>query len=74
MPGSRQTFALSVLTALLTGALSAQPLLVTIDATRTGQPITKLMLGGFMEPATTQGWAGQQGSGSCQPQCERWRH
>ena len=30
---------------------------VTIDATRTGRPITKLMFGGFVERATTQVWA-----------------
>jgi len=36
---------------------SAQPLAVVVDVTRTGQPITKLMFGGFMEPATTQVWA-----------------
>lgn len=35
----------------------AQPVAATIDATRTGQPITRLMFGGFMEPATTQVWA-----------------
>jgi alpha-N-arabinofuranosidase len=42
------------------GALSAvagQPVTATIDATRTGRPITKLIFGGFMEPATTQVWA-----------------
>lgn len=36
---------------------SAQPVSVTIDATRTGWPITRLIFGGFMEPATTQVWA-----------------
>lgn len=36
---------------------AAQPVTATIDATRTGQPITRLMFGGFMEPATTQVWA-----------------
>ena len=57
MHGSRQSCALSVLVAILTGVSAAQPVPVTIDATRTGQPITKLMFGGFMEPATTQVWA-----------------
>jgi alpha-L-arabinofuranosidase len=38
-------------------AAIAQPVTATIDATRTGQPITRLMFGGFMEPATTQVWA-----------------
>jgi alpha-N-arabinofuranosidase len=57
MHGSRQCFAISVLIAILSGVSFAQPVPVTIDATRTGQPITKLMFGGFMEPATTQVWA-----------------
>src|SRR5260370_15151189 len=57
MHDSRQSFAIFVLFTILTGALAAQPLAVTIDATRTGQLITKLMVGGFMEPATTQVWA-----------------
>jgi hypothetical protein len=29
----------------------------TLDATRTGSPITPLVFGGFMEPATTRVWA-----------------
>src|SRR5579872_5725734 len=45
------------LIAALARPVGAQPVVVTIDATRTGQPITKLMFGGFMEPATTQVWA-----------------
>jgi alpha-N-arabinofuranosidase len=45
------------LAAALVRTAAAQPVAVTIDATRTGQPITKLMFGGFMEPATTQVWA-----------------
>jgi alpha-L-arabinofuranosidase len=36
---------------------AAQPVAATIDATRTGPPITKLVFGGFMEPATTFVWA-----------------
>ena len=54
---SRQWLVLSTLVAVLAAASEAQPLAATIDATRTGQPITKLMFGGFMEPATTQVWA-----------------
>ncbi|MBZ5618041.1 MAG: hypothetical protein LAQ69_04790 [Acidobacteriia bacterium] len=54
---SRQWFLLSTLVAVLTTKVAAQPVAATIDATRTGQPITKLMFGGFMEPATTQVWA-----------------
>ena len=42
---------------LAAGAAAAQPVAATIDATRTGQPITKLVFGGFMEPATTRVWA-----------------
>jgi alpha-N-arabinofuranosidase len=57
MHGNRQWFVISALVAIFTGASSAQPVPVTIDATRTGQPITKLVFGGFMEPATTQVWA-----------------
>jgi alpha-N-arabinofuranosidase len=57
MHGSRQSVAVSILAAILAGTSAAQPVSVTIDATRTGQPITKLMFGGFMEPATTQVWA-----------------
>ncbi len=33
------------------------PVAATIDATRVGPPITKLVFGGFMEPATTSVWA-----------------
>ena len=54
MRKSRQWF---VLAAVLVRASAGQPVAVTIDATRTGQPITRLMFGGFMEPATTQVWA-----------------
>jgi alpha-L-arabinofuranosidase len=35
----------------------AQPVAVTIDATRAEGTITRLMFGGFMEPATTQVWS-----------------
>jgi alpha-N-arabinofuranosidase len=53
----RQWFLISTLFAVLTGTAAAQTVAANIDATRTGQPITKLMFGGFMEPATTQVWA-----------------
>lgn len=39
------------------GTAAAQPMAAGIDATRTAQPITKLVFGGFMEPATTRVWA-----------------
>jgi hypothetical protein len=42
-----------VLIAVLVRALAAQPA-VTLDATRTPQPITKLVFGGFTESATAQ--------------------
>lgn len=45
------------LVALLGGLAPAQPVAARIDATRTGQPISKLIFGGFMEPATTRVWA-----------------
>ena len=54
MRNSRQWF---VLAAVLVRTSTAQPVAVTIDASRQGQPITKLLFGGFMEPATTQVWA-----------------
>jgi Glycosyl hydrolase family 3 C-terminal domain/Fibronectin type III-like domain/PA14 domain len=48
------SFGLHVLAA---GAATAQPVAVTIDAARTAPPITPLVFGGFMEPATTRVWA-----------------
>jgi alpha-N-arabinofuranosidase len=54
MRNSRLWFILAV---VLVRTAAAQPVAVTIDASRTGQPITRLMFGGFMEPATTQVWA-----------------
>lgn len=53
----RNTWHWFALIAVLVRTSAAQPVAVTIDASRTGQPITKLMFGGFMEPATTQVWA-----------------
>jgi len=53
----RQCLPTLTLVAVLAGTAAAQPVAATIDATRTGQPITKLVFGGFMEPATTQVWA-----------------
>ena len=35
----------------------AQSVVATIDTTHTAQPISKLVFGGFMEPATTRVWA-----------------
>jgi alpha-N-arabinofuranosidase len=42
---------------LLAGAAEAEPVAAIVDATRTGPPITPLVFGGFMEPATTRVWA-----------------
>jgi alpha-L-arabinofuranosidase len=41
----------------LVDTAAAQPVAATIDATRTGPPITPWVFGGFMEPATTRVWA-----------------
>jgi alpha-N-arabinofuranosidase len=41
----------------LAGDAQGQPVAATIDATRTGPPVTPLVFGGFMEPATTRVWA-----------------
>jgi hypothetical protein len=51
------SFGLHVLAAGGAGAATAQPVAVTIDAARTAPPITPLVFGGFMEPATTRVWA-----------------
>jgi len=56
MHSSRQWFLVSALATVVTGT-AAQPVAVRIDAGHTGSPVTKLMFGGFMEPATTQVWA-----------------
>jgi alpha-L-arabinofuranosidase len=49
---------LSTLVVSLAGTAPAQqPVSATIDTTRTSAPITKLVFGGFMEPATTGVWA-----------------
>jgi len=46
-----------VLMIVLAGTAAAQPVAVSVDATRVAPPITKLVFGGFMEPATTGVWA-----------------
>jgi alpha-N-arabinofuranosidase len=53
----RLLFFLSNLILVTAGTAAAQPVSATIDATRTGLPITRLLFGGFMEPATTGVWA-----------------
>jgi alpha-N-arabinofuranosidase len=57
MERCREWVASFILMAFLAGTAAAQPVAATIDATRTGPPITKLVFGGFMEPATTRVWA-----------------
>jgi alpha-N-arabinofuranosidase len=57
MPCWKKGVLLSPLTVCLAGVALAQPVTASIDATRTGQPIAKLVFGGFMEPATTGVWA-----------------
>jgi alpha-N-arabinofuranosidase len=55
---SRKKWALSLaLVTLLPGLAAAQPVTATVDARRIGKPISKLVFGGFMEPATTGVWA-----------------
>ena len=47
----------AIVVAAIWGTAAAETVTVTIDATRTAQPITKWVFGGFMEPATTRVWA-----------------
>ena len=54
---NRLLFFLSKLILVTAGTAAAQPVSATIDASRTGSPITRLIFGGFMEPATTGVWA-----------------
>lgn len=53
----RQWLFIITLSLFLAGVAAAQPVAANIDATHTGAPITRLMFGGFMEPATTGVWA-----------------
>ncbi len=57
MHNKKQWFLLATLVAVVTGTAVAEPVRATIDATKTAQPISKLVFGGFMEPATTRVWA-----------------
>jgi alpha-N-arabinofuranosidase len=41
----------------LAGRAAAQPVAVSIDATKVAPPVSRLVFGGFMEPATTGVWA-----------------
>jgi alpha-L-arabinofuranosidase len=42
---------------VLAGTAAAQPVAVSIDATKVAPPISRRVFGGFMEPATTFVWA-----------------
>ena len=53
----RRSVTSSTLIVLLAGAAAAEPVAARLDASRTGPPITPLVFGGFMEPATTRVWA-----------------
>ena len=48
---------LPTLVFVLAGTAAAQPVAVSIDATKVAAPISKWVFGGFMEPATTFVWA-----------------
>jgi alpha-N-arabinofuranosidase len=57
MHGCGRWFLSSMLILSLVEAAAAKSVAVTIDATDTGRPISPLVFGGFMEPATTRVWA-----------------
>lgn len=52
-----QWLLLSSLAVAAPGLAHAQTVVARIDAARAGQPISRLVFGGFMEPATTRVWA-----------------
>jgi alpha-L-arabinofuranosidase len=57
MRTSKRLVLISTAILVLAQMAAAQAVEATVDATKTGQPITKLMFGGFMEPATTGVWS-----------------
>jgi alpha-L-arabinofuranosidase len=57
MLNTQKCLFMAALILILAGAVAAQPVAINIDASRTAAPITKLVFGGFMEPATTSVWA-----------------
>jgi hypothetical protein len=57
MPAYKQFFFISTLVVFLVKTMPAQAVEATIDASAPKQPITKLIFGGFMEPATTGVWS-----------------
>jgi hypothetical protein len=56
MRSNKEWLFILALVVVRAGMAAAQPVAVAIDTTHT-EPITNLMFGGFMEPATTQVWA-----------------
>lgn len=54
---ARMMFAVSIMAALIPPVAGAPPVEVSIDATRPSEPISRMVFGGFMEPATTRVWA-----------------
>ena len=57
MRSCRLWFLLPTLVFVLAGTAAAQPVAVSIDATKVAAPISKWVFGGFMEPATSFVWA-----------------
>ena len=53
----RMIFLIIAIGILFSAATGAEPVTATIDASRPGAPVTPLIFGGFMEPATTGVWA-----------------
>lgn len=54
---STRLILLAALVMCLAGTAAAQPVAVSIDATKVAPPVSRLVFGGFMEPATTGVWA-----------------
>ena len=57
MQSCRRVILASLLMTVLAGTAAAQPVAVSIDATKVAPPISRWVFGGFMEPATTFVWA-----------------
>ena len=57
MHSCRRGILASLLMIVLAGTAAAQPVAVSIDATKVAPPISRWVFGGFMEPATTFVWA-----------------
>lgn len=57
MNAKKMWIPLVMLVVPLAGIAAADSVLANIEAAKTAQPISKLVFGGFMEPATTRVWA-----------------